>query len=90
MSKFNDLMGGVRTALKGLLNETNVEQVASITKSLDDMEHEHASTEAEVQSAKDNLVKYVKEYAFKDKQVDAGLDKPVSLDDAFADAFKEN
>lgn len=89
MNNFKDLMAGVRTGLKGLLNENNVDAVASISKSLDDMEKVHANTEAEAQSAKDNLVKYVKEYAFKEKQVDAGLDTPPTLDEAFAEAFKE-
>lgn len=90
MNSFKELLAGVRTGLKGLLNETNVDAIASISKSLDDMEQSHATTEAECQSAKDNLVKYVKEYAFKEKSVDEHLDNPPSLDEAFAEAFKEN
>lgn len=90
MSKFNEAAGALRESLKSMLTNDNVEQIAALNKQIDLLEAEHKATEHEVTEAKDTLVKYVKEYAFGEKQnQDTGTEKTPSLDEAFAAAFKE-
>ena len=90
MSKFNELCTALRGAVQGLLDNTNVEKIAGIAKTIDGIEAEYNSAENEAKNAKENLVKYVKEYAFKEKPDDeTGTAEPPCLDDAIADAFKD-
>ena len=90
MSKFEELVTGLRGAVQELINETNVDKIASIAQSIDNLEVEYKTAEKATQEARDSLVKYVKEYAFKEKSEDhTGTQEPPSLEDAIAEAFKE-
>lgn len=90
MSKFKELCATLRESVQGLVNETNVEKIAGVAKTIDAVEAEYETAEKETKEAKENLVKYVKEYAFKDKPEDkTGIETPPSIDDAIAEAFKD-
>ena len=90
MSKFNDILTELRHSVQGLVNETNVDAIARIAKNMDSLEAEYKTAETEKQEAKENLVKYVKEYAFKEKGKDeTETALPPSLDEAIENAFKE-
>lgn len=90
MGKFKELATALRGAVQNLVNDTNVEAVAGIAKTIDSMEVEYETAEKETKEAKNTLVKYVKDYAFKEKPEDnTGVETPPTLDDAIAEAFKE-
>lgn len=90
MTKYDEKANDLRNFIQALLNENNVEQIAEVSKAIDSLEEEHKKTEEELKGAKNTLVKYVKEYAFKNKSEDkTGIEKAPSLDEAFAEAFKE-
>ena len=88
MSKFEEIMSQARGILQGLLNDSNVDKVAEGAKALDALTEEYKASEKEAQSAKDNLVKYVGEYAFKDKgSDDTHTEETPTLDDLFEKEF---
>ena len=87
---FKEILQQMRTQTQALINDTNVEQVAQVAKQIDSLEEAYNAQESELQGARASLVKYVKEYAFKDKATDVtGTEKTPTLDEALAEAFKE-
>lgn len=90
MKTFAEILSQLRSDIQGMASSENVEKIAEMAKSLDTLEELHKDSEKEANDAKENLVKYVKEYAFKKpSQVDTGIDAPVSIEDAFENATKE-
>lgn len=90
MSKFSEILTKIRNDVQGLVSSDNVEAIAPIAKGLDTLEEEYNISEQATKDAKENLVKYVKEYAFKDKSdLDTGIEQPMSLEDAFAKAHEK-
>ena len=90
MKTFAEILAGLRAEITNLTTAENTEKIAGIAKGLDTLEEAHNSTEEEAKSAKENLVKYVKEYAFKKPSQDnTGIEKPVSIEDAFENATNE-
>lgn len=90
MKTFAEILAQLRAEITDLTTAENTEKIAGIAKSLDTLEDAHKSTQEEAKSAKDNLVKYVKEYALKKpSQVETGIETPVSIEDAFENATKE-
>lgn len=90
MSKFSEILTKIRNDVQGLVSPDNVEAIAPIAKGLDTLEEEYNISEQATKDAKENLVKYVKEYAFKDKSdLDTGIEQPMSLEDAFAKAHEK-
>lgn len=89
MAKFKETVVTLRGALQELINETNVDKIASMANTIDALEAEYDAQEKATQEARDSLVKYVKEYAFKEKAPDTtGTEEAPSLDDAIAAAFE--
>lgn len=89
MKTFKETIATLREHTQALLNETNIEAIATVAKEIDSLEALHEQAEEELQGAKDNLVKYVKEYAFKEKSPDlTGTVETPTLDDAIEEAFK--
>ena len=89
MANFKENLAQAREILKGLLNENNIDKVAEGSNALDAMEKEYEASQKEAQGAKDKLVEYVGKYAFKDEpKDDAHLESPKSLDELFAEEFK--
>lgn len=87
MSKFSEILTKIRNDVQGLVSPDNVEAIAPIAKGLDTLEAEYNTAEQATKEAKESLVKYVKEYAFKDKSdLDTGIEQPMSLEDAFTQA----
>lgn len=90
MGKFADTLAILRKDVEALTGAENVEQIANIAKSLDTLEAEYKTAEKETQDAKNNLVKYVKTYAFKETSgTDTGIEQPMTLEDAFAKAHEK-
>ena len=90
MKTFEEVLASLRSDIQGMASSENVEKIAEMAKSLDTLEELHKDSEKEANDAKENLVKYVKEYAFKKpSQVDTGIETPVSIEDAFDNATKE-
>ena len=90
MKTFADVLSQLRADIQGMASSENVEKIAEMAKSLDTLEEIHKDSEKEANDAKENLVKYVKEYAFKKpSQVDTGIESPVSIEDAFENATNE-
>lgn len=90
MKTFAEILADLRAAITDLTTAENTEQIAGIAKSLDTLEDAHRSAEEEAKSAKENLVKYVKEYAFKKPSQDnTGIEPPVSIEDAFENATND-
>lgn len=90
MSKFSDTMAQIREFLKSSLTNDNIEQTTNASKQLDTLEAEYNAREKEVSEAKDNLVKYVKEYAFdKPGEDTTHTGETPSLDDLIAKEFQE-
>lgn len=86
--KFEEIMAQVRAILQNLLNEENVDKIAEGAKTLDSLEEAYKASQKEAQDAKENLVKYVKEYAFQDKGEDiAHIEETPSLDELFEKEF---
>ena len=88
MPKFEEIMAQMRGQMQDLLNENNVDKIAQGVKTLDALEAEYKTAQKESQDAKENLVKYVKEYAFKDKPEDSThTEETPSLDELFEKEF---
>ena len=90
MTKFEEKITQMKETLQSLLNDENVEKVAEGAKTLEALESEYKATQQEAQSAKDKLVKYVGEYAFKDKGEDSThTEETPSLDELFEKEFNK-
>lgn len=90
MKTFAEILAQLRAEITELTTAENTEKIAGISKSLDILEDAHKSAEEEAKSAKENLVKYVKEYALKrPSQDNTGIEQPVSIEDAFENATNE-
>ena len=90
MKTFAEILSQLRQDIQGMASTENVEKIATMAKSLDTLEELHKDSEKQANDAKENLVKYVKEYAFKNpSKVDTGIEQPVSIEDAFENATKE-
>lgn len=90
MANFNEILAKAKEQLQDLVDGNNVEKIAGIAKTFDSLETEYKAVEKEKQDAKDSLVKYVKEYAFKEKEPDTtGTDLPPTIDEAIEEAFKD-
>ena len=90
MKTFAEILAQLRAEITELTTAENTEKIAGIAKGLDTLEDAHKSAEEEAKSAKENLVKYVKEYALKrPSQDNTGIEQPVSIEDAFENATNE-
>lgn len=90
MGKFADTIAILRKDVSELTSSDNVDKVAGISKNLDELEAEYNKSEEATKEAKENLVKYVKTYAFKEPVItDTGVETPLTLEEAFEKATKE-
>ena len=90
MKTFAEILAELRAEIVELTTAENTEKIAGISKSLDTLEGVHKNAEEEAKSAKENLVKYVKEYALKKPSQDiTGIETPVSIEDAFENATND-
>ena len=90
MKTFAEILSQLRAEITELTTAENTEKIAGISKGLDTLEDVHKNAEEEAKSAKENLVKYVKEYALKKPSQDiTGIETPVSIEDAFENATNE-
>ena len=88
MANFKEVLAQTREQLKGLLNDSNIDQIAQANKGLDALEAEYNNAEKQASEAKENLVKYVKEYAFNDKAEDTThTEEAPTLDELFEKEF---
>lgn len=85
---FKDKMAHIRESVKGFLNSDNVEAITALSKELDGIEAEYETARKAESDAKENLVKYVKEYAF-DKPLEDSThtEESPSLDDLITKEF---
>ena len=90
MKTFEEILASLRSDIQGMASSENVDQIANMAKSLDTLEELHNDSKKEAAEAKENLVNYVKTYAFKKPaQNETGIETPVSIEDAFENATKE-
>ena len=92
---FNEVIESLKAYLKENLTPENTNLLSHIDKDLDKAVDAHKATEKELASVKDKLVDVVKETSFKTESKDADPnkveeeDKPLGINEAFDEAFKE-
>lgn len=90
MKSFQEILTALRGQVSDLTSPENVEKMAAIAKTCDELEAAHKTAEEELQSTKNTLVHYVKDTSFKSKsEDDTGIEKTPSLDEAIASAFED-
>ena len=60
MSKLNELLQSLRGKISGLVNDTNTDAVAEISKELDDIDKEVKAQETDLVDCKNKIVEMVK------------------------------
>ena len=63
-SKFYEILEKVKASTKGLVNAENAEAVASLGKTIDELEEAYKATEEELTDTKSALVDFVKNTSF--------------------------